>query len=628
MRTVSIRCFFLTALLTLTACGTLDGVRQAGVSAADTQQYREQIGVILDQARDSESPARDLLYLQASMLLQDIDEIDWARNLLGSVDPDMLFGDEYINYILTYSDIALGDDAYFLAQRILTNQRLEQQLLQQPPEVVETLRTRRAELFELLGEAANSVAERVSLNGMLESGEQKDLNQDALWHTMMTIPAEQLRQLSDREYNPILKGWYSLGIISKNNDSDLQMQHSRITDWIQSWPDHPASVRLPSDLRLLKQLVDDQPQQIALLLPLSGDLRRTGQAVRDGFFAAYYQARLRGTYTPIVRIYDSNVSDINEIYDLAVNQGAELIIGPIDPAVGSRKLSDLNTRLALPVPTLALNYIDSPYGYAENLFQFSFSREIEAQHIAQRAWLEGHRNAAVLAPETENGRRSTNAFIAEWEALGGQIVADTPYNSELFDFTDTIDLALLRDESRERHKSLRRLLGGSLQFEPRMRHDVDMIFLEAQPQQAHQLKATLNAALAEALPVYATSRIYRGQSDPKNDRILKGIRFSTLPWYFDNFSNEKSSVSEHAKPDARYNFLYALGVDTYKLYPRLKQLESIPGVRFPGTTGVLEMTSDRKIEQQQVWAHMVEGMAVQLPTVVSDTFTEPGTYME
>lgn len=623
MRPIFTRFFLISLLCALSACESVDRSGDPDAPKVNEQEYREQVATLLERARESASPERDQLYLQAAVLLHAIDEIDWARNLLGSIDPDMLFDDNYIQYILTYSEIALNDDAYFLAQRILTNQRLEQQLQTQPPqqtlapEVVEQLRTRRAELFALLGEAAKSVSERVSLHPILQTPETQDINQDALWHTMMLIPNEELRQLNDREHDPILKGWYALGIISKNNSDDLQMQLSRISDWIQSQPNHPASYRLPSDLRLLKEMVEDQPKQVALLLPLSGDLKRIGESVRNGFFAAYYQAKRRGAYTPVVRIYDSNVDDINTIYDLAVTQGADLIIGPIDP-VDRRKLGDLNTRLTLPVPTLALDYVDAPYGFAENLYQFSFSREVESHNIAQRAWVEGNRNALILAPDTVNGRRSADAFIAEWERLGGTIVNTTYYKNQSYDFTAEIDQALLRKESQDRYRQLRDMFGTPLQFEPRLREDVDMIFLEAEPQQGRQLKATLNAALAENIPVYATFRIYNGERDQQNDRVLRGLRFSTLPWYFDNSAEEKSTISQFAKPDARYSFLYALGVDAYKLYPRLKQLESVPGVRFPGTTGLLEMTEDRKIEQQQTWAHMVDGKAVQLPTVLSE----------
>lgn len=604
----------------LSACQTTPPPAATTEVPADLQQIQQQVDGLLNKARNSESPERDKYYLQAALALAEAGETDWARNILGSVDSDMLFGDDFIHYTMTYSGIALNDDAYFLAQRILTNPRLDQQWQQQPSDVVETLRSRRADLFALLGEAAKSVAERVSLSPFLETDVQRDLNQDALWQTLMMLSESELRQLADAEPNPLLKGWYTLGALSKNNDADLQLQLAGIEQWIANWPDHPASLRLPSDLRLLKQLVEDQPKQVALLLPLSGELRKTGEAVRDGFFAAYYQARRRGTYAPEIRVYDSNTGDINAVYDQAVTQGAELIVGPLDDS----KISDINLRLELPVPTLALNYIDTPYGNASNLYQFSFSREDEAKHVAQRAWIEGHRNALILAPKSDSGKRSAEAFATEWDKLGATVLSTTYYDTkESVKLADVIEEALLIDNSQRRDELMKQILHvTSLEFEPRRRQDVDMIFLEAQPQLGRQIKATLALWFAADIPVYATRRIYDGVEDKQNDRIISGVRFSTLPWYFQGPGGEKEIVDHFAKPLAEYSFLYALGVDAYKLYPRLQQLEQVPGTRFYGSTGALQMLPGRKIEQEQMWAHIVDGVAMQLPTVVSENYVE------
>ena len=608
--------------LTLSACQTTAPPAETAGETVDLKQIQEQVDELLTNAHNSEPPARDGYYLQAALLLKNADENDWARNILGSVDSDMLFGEDFVQYTLVYSSIALEDGAYFLAQRILTNPRLEQEWQRQPSDIVEKLRSRRADLFALLGEAAKSVAERVSLSPYLESEFQRDLNQDALWQTLMMLPETELRRLADDEPNPLLKGWYTLGALSKNNDADLEMQLASIEGWMTNWPDHPASLRLPSDLRLLKQMVEDQPKQVALLLPLSGELKKSGEAVRDGFFAAYYQARRRGTYAPEIRIYDSNNGDINAAYDLAVGQGAELIIGPLD----NNKIVDINFRLELPVPTLALNYIDAPYGNANNLYQFSFSREDESKHVAQRAWLEGHRNALILAPESDNGngKRSAEAFANEWDKLGGTVLKTSFYNArDSVKLTDVIEEVLLVDDSQRRDKLMEQLLGvSSLQFEPRRRQDVDMIFLEAQPQLGRQIKATLALWFAADIPVYATRRIYDGVEDKKNDSIISGVRFSTLPWYFQNNGSEKAIVDRFAKPQAEYSFLYALGVDAYKLYPRLRQLEQVPGTRFYGSTGALHMLPGRKIEQEQMWAQIVDGVAMQLPAIVSEEYVE------
>ena len=79
------------------------------------------------------------------------------------------------------------------------------------------------------------------------------------------------------------------------------------------------------------------------------------------------------------------------MYDRAVGDGAELIIGPLS----KDNVTSLQLRSQLPVTTLALNYLDDAQPN-DNLFQFGLSLDVEAMQTAERAWLEGHRAALVV----------------------------------------------------------------------------------------------------------------------------------------------------------------------------------------------------------------------------------------
>ncbi|MCW8194350.1 ABC transporter substrate-binding protein [Proteobacteria bacterium 005FR1] len=586
------------------------------------QASSEQVRDLLAQAQTSESPQRDKLYLQAARLLVQLGEDEWAENLLASIDPDVLFEDDFVAYTLLYSELAIGSDAYFLAQRILTNPRIEQQWNSLADESLRVLRERRAQLFATLGESIDSVVERIALSPRLTTEAEKLANQDAIWHSLMSISQPELQALSAGmdtaraadARNEVLKGWIDLAILSKNNASDLDRQLATIDKWIASNPRHPATLLLPSDLQLLQQLVENQPRQVALLLPLNGDYERAGRAVRDGFLAAYYEARSRGSHTPHIRIFNTNQDDFNAVYDLAVQDGAELIVGPLRP----ENLEQLQARPNLPVPTLALNYAEAPFATAEQLYQFSFEVEDEARQVAQRAFLEGHRYALVLAPQNKRGDRHARAFRETWEALGGTIVNQS-YYADQQDYSSVVESALLVDESRERGRDLRRLLGRSVEFEaPRRRQDVDFVFMVADPAAAQLLKPTLAFHYAADLPVYSTSAVFAAYDQNRTSSDLNGIRFITLPWYFDTSSTVKQAVSEHAEPESAYVRLYAMGVDAFRLYPRLKQLEQVEGTRFYGQTGVLALTPERKVQREQIWAQVVNGQAMPLPTVVTE----------
>ena len=244
-------------------------------------------------------------------------------------------------------------------------------------------------------------------------------------------------------------------------------------------------------------------------------------------------------------------------------------------------------------------------------------REDEARQVANRAWLEGHRYALLLVPQSQRGDRYARAFRETWETLGGTVVEQAWYADQQ-DYSSVVESALLVDESKARARNLRRLLGGTIHFEaPRRRQDVDFVFMVADPAAAQLLKPTLAFHYAGDLPVYSTSGVFAATAGNRTSRDLNGIRFITLPWFFDEDSEVKQAVEQYARPDAAYERLYAMGVDAYRLYPRIPQLEGVEGTRFYGQTGVLALTPSRKLQREQVWAQIVDGAAVPLPTVVT-----------
>lgn len=598
----------------LAACGSAP--QKSDQTNVDSNTYSIDDAIkLIEEAKSSLPPTREAHYLKAVTILLELEENDWARNLFSEINPDSLTSQQFIEYTLLYSSIALKNDAYFLAQRILTNSRLEAQWANVDRDSALILRERRAGLFAILGETVTSVKERLLLADILDSEEQQEKNQEAIWQTLMTLPLEQLEQLSHSEKDPLLLGWYSLAALSKNNQTDLERQLEQVDRWIATWAEHPASLRLPNDLQLLRQLVQERPVQIALLLPFQGKWGKASQAIRDGFFAAYYDALNRQNTTPQVKLYDTSNADINTLYNQAVTEGAQVIIGPLD----KENVTALSQREALPVPTLALNTVESTSGSAVELYQFGLSIEDEARQTARRAWLEGHRQAMILAPSSALGDRGVEAFTQQWQELGGLIVDSRRYTDQK-SFSQVVKTGLHVQNSHDRAKQLRRRFGHRLEFEPRRRQDIDLLFLIANPSDGRQIKPTLAFHYAGDIPVYATSHIYTGMEDRKSDRDLNGIKFSTLPWFFDNSGSEKKVISQYSKPAAIYHSLYAMGVDTYRLYPRLKQLVQVPGSRFYGATGALRLTADSRIEREQVWAQIRAGRALPLPVVVSGPY--------
>ena len=604
----------------------------------EAQELRDHAPLI-ESARRSASPLKEQYLLTAADILANKGDSVWARDLLASIETKQLNDSNFYEYTELYSRLALLDDAYFEAERILTEPRLDQQWEQLNIEQAIALRERRAQVFIILGEIDQSVNERLLLEGLLTDETLRGNNQNAIWQALMTLPQALLQERAAQEQNNELKAWYQLANLNKNNQGDLALQQRQIQQWMQNWPQHPASLNLPSDLELIGALIEKTPKSVALLLPLSDKLGKAGGAIRDGFFSAYYQAMHDGSWTPTVRIYDTSEANenIQALYLQAVSDGADMVIGPLNKGA-TKALSGLTE---LPAPILSLNYIegkastelpstsldalmDDPFPNSEllaakiiqpNFYQFGLAIEDETAQAANRAWLEGHRRAMILTPDANWGERSADAFVHQWQTLGGEAVSINRFTGKN-DYSAVIASALHIDQSKRRANELRTLFGHSFEFESRRRQDIDMIFLTARPSQARQIIPTLAFHYAGKVPVFATSHIYAGTEDRKNDRDLNGIKFSASPWIFDKTSAEKKAINAHRPSSASYGRLYALGVDAYHVYPRLTQLQQVPGTRFFGATGVLTMGQNQRIERQQTWAQIISGRAIQMPMVV------------
>ncbi|QEY14303.1 penicillin-binding protein activator [Cellvibrio sp. KY-YJ-3] len=599
------------ALLGLSGCSSTP-TQTTSKPTTQTQPAQLSASKLLQMANQAQSPERESLVLQAAQVYIASGKYNRARNLLVDMNTDNLPDQAYIKHTDLLSAVALQEGSNFLAHGILTKPRLEQQWQAMEPAMEISLRDKRAQVFALLGEPQNSVSERIQIAALSSDKKLLQANQDALWQSLMSIPFTELQQLSLSGMSDTARGWYSLAAINKNNQIDLEQQREQLQVWLRDWRQHPAHNNLPSDLKLLQSLIEQQPKQIALLLPMQGKLAEAGEAVRDGFFAAYFQAVSNRRHTPEVRQYDSS-GDVIAAYQQAIAEGADLVIGPID----KEKVTELSLMPSLDVPVLSLNYPDTPPAQPlKGFYQFGLAVEDEARQVARQAFLEGHRQAMVIIPSQEWSERSARAFANEWEKLGGVVVNRSQFQSGA-NYSKLVKDAMQIESSLVRNREMQELLGIPLQTSPRSRSDVDMIFLIADPAQGRQIKPTFAFHYAGNIPVYATSQIYSGQPNPRADRDLNGVRFNTMPWLFDTSSPEKQSVAQHTKSAAVYGRLHALGADAFRLYARLPQLEQVPDMRIFGATGALHMLEDGRIEREQIWVRFRNGEAQPLPMVIN-----------
>lgn len=582
----------------------LGGCQSGGPSSADEQAYTngqiliQQAEQLVRQSARQASPQRELLRLEAAEIFAQQQQLSKAQQTLDTIDQSRLSLAMLARYNLLGAELALADDNFFTAHDLLTHPALEQHWQELPIATQQQWHQYRAEVFDLLGDEQRSIDEYIALSATLNDPKAiSDIHQK-LWVVLSHMPQKTLDQLIDSEPNRVRRGWYTLAGTSRQSHGDIFQLRSELDKWRSDWSWHPAALSPPAGLDTIEEIADNLPRNLALMLPMSGQLKTAGSTVLDGFMAAYYEVLARNGTPPNIKVYDTDSGEaITELYQRAVVEGADLVIGPLK----KERVAELNQLSNLPIPSVSLNYLtDEETLAAENLFQFGISVADEARQVAQRAWLEGHRNAFAIVPDTDLGKRTLAAFRTEWENRGGTLVVDTAYPKNLLDFSKTIKPALLVDQSQTRAKQLSRLLGKSLKASPeRRRRDLDMVFVHANPVQGRQIKPMLDFFYAADVPVYATSQIYSGAVDPGKDRDLDKIKFCAMPWTL------PGTIADDLKPDTKlhpsYQQLYALGLDAYQIHQGVLQMEALPNTRLFGSTGTLRLEQGR-ILRDQPWA--------------------------
>lgn len=461
-------------------------------------------------------------------------------------------------------------------------------------------------LLARTGSHVASARKRIFLTPLLvEASDLASLarNEREIWQSLVQVDTDTLSQLEQQVVNEEFTAWIQLALIAKAGQGDLFDQLAMLNEWQQRWPEHPGGIRLPADLNLINELANNQPRAIAVLLPLSGKLASYGQSIRDGILAAAFEAKTKHSRMPQIKIYDTSTHvDIVEIYERAVANGAETIIGPLQKS----KIGELLSMPSLPVPTLALNRLTSDIPPTENLYQFGLSPLDEAEEIAEIALLENHQTALVIAMAGPWADDIVQHFGSHWDSLGGKILDIGRYQSAK-EYSKLIKNRLNVSRSEGRAKQLQSIIGRNIEFQPRQRKDIDMIFLLARPEQARTIKPLLAYHYGGDIPVYATSRTYSGHYAPQ-DRDLTGIRFVDAPWVIKSSKLKRAIESVQAKSRSNMRML-ALGIDSFTIHPRLSQLKQISDSRFYGQTGVLKMNEQKQLIRDLQYAYFSKGKA-------------------
>ena len=135
-----------------------------------------------------------------------------------------------------------------------------------------------------------------------------------------------------------------------------------------------------------------------------------------------------------------------------------------------------------------------------------------------------------------------------------------------------------------------------------------------QPQLAQQIKPTLNFQYAGDVPVYATSHVYSASGDRNQYLDMTNVMFCETPWLLNTTDPLRNQVAaQWPQANGSLGRLYAMGVDAYRLAPRLGQLKALPDTRVDGLSGNLGISANQRVDRQMPWAKFVGGDIQRLP---------------
>ena len=581
----------------LTGCAELGtmGNRENVPAATDAEQWFkngefDRAGQAFMDIADSDREYRDHYRLRAAEAYREEGNLNAVAWALDGVKARRLPDAEQPRLDLLEAELALSKKD---AQRALTLLTLDESKLSRPLRLRALELRARAQL--LAGDAFGSARTRVALSPSLQ-GTDREQNEVQIVNTLAGIAPDTLKQ----QGASLLPGDALRPFI----DLALRKSGQALAQSLAQ-PGQPVGT-LGAGQNAVNGEGYRAARVIALLLPIEGQLKAVAQAVRDGVFAAYFA----DTHMPRpeLRLYDAgnSAADAVAAYQRAVAEGADRIVGPLRRDAVSAVLA----QNPLPAPVLALNLPEHGETLPPGSAAFGLSPDTEGAQAAQHLLDRGITHAAIIAADTDWAERAAAAFRAQFEAAHGIVIGESRLKAGELNFSASVQKAL---------SSLPpQTISAQTQAAPASPDVASFantgVFISATPQQARLLVPQIKLAGYANLPVFATSHIFGGLTNPDMDRDLDGVEFCDAPWLFDavvglpRHSDVANSLESARGAGSR---LFAMGMDAYALVPYLDWMGEHRDAYLPGATGQLSNDGTGRIQRSLTWAHFAEGVATQ-----------------
>lgn len=432
---------------------------------------------------------------------------------------------------------------------------------------------------------------------------QNATNEDiiALWHRLETLSQWQVIQLVKRK-PPFIDGWKELLNYSHRFGANTQSYLRYLSLWQQHNPTHPA-MSIIEYLRAVNS-TKSNIENIAILLPLSGNQKNAGLALQQGILAAY-----NNNAASNIHFIDTNKIVWTNITEHFSSLNIDHIIGPLLKSNVETFLNISNQQVTLQIPTLLLN-LPTQHPLASYQTALSMRPEDEAVQAAATLSQRAFNKPIVLSHKDRVSKRIAIAFSQQWQLSTGNAV-EIVYFNEGKQMQVNLKESLDINDSQTRIKQLNARLKHTIKSEPRNRRDIDMIYLIGTAAQTRLIKPYIDvntSPFADIIPVYASSRSHSNFNDKNNTNNtndLRGLTFTQMPWLLDSKQKNKhlAKLSNKLWPKRTDSLskIFAMGFDSYNLLGKISQMKDAPYIRHFGQTGVLQLNNKNILTRSLIW---------------------------
>ncbi|MGN5149542.1 penicillin-binding protein activator [Aeromonas enteropelogenes] len=418
-------------------------------------------------------------------------------------------------------------------------------------------------------------------------------NHQQIWSLLKSMTPSTLQALEEAPAPDVTTGWLRLAALVNEFGAQPNLLARQLDGWKRDFPNHPAQSDMPAGLGDLASTSGTTVQQIAVLLPLSGNLEPQGAAIRNGMLMSYKENQ--GQFT--LNFYDTQLKSTAELYKQAIQEGADMIIGPLlKDRVG--ELLKANPT----VPVLALNELDQPI-VNDSTYYFSLSAAADAAQAAQYLYGQGYRKPLLIAAQGRIGYSSIKAFEQTWATLSQDkpVVATFGARNEVQGMVKNA----LSGRSTAR-------AGEVVQLSDAAPRSIDAVYVVANSLETRMIKPYVDISVNPmgSLPIYTGSRGYDSAATEVASE-LNGLHIGEMPLLLGGFEKEREQIAL-LWPQTQGDLLrlFAMGYDAISLAENLPQMRKLGTMQQAGMSGQLSMDAKGNIIRTLNWGTYRNGKLV------------------